>query len=274
MTCLPHQLELVQRWRERRDAWRPAGERVRRGDYTVDVIAREQAKRFVEEHHYAGTFTAARLSVGLYRGRWLVGVAAFSVSMQARTIPARAGVAEKEGLELGRFVLLDEVPGNGETYFLGRAFRLLRSELPEVRAVVSYSDPVRRRAADGRLVLPGHIGTIYQAHNGRYVGRGAKRTLLLDADGRVFAPRALSKIRNGERGGEGAYRRLLAAGAPPRSFGEDWPAYLERVRREGPFRSIRHPGCHCYVWALEKSAQGGIAPAQPYPKQIDALEAA
>ena len=36
----------------------------------------------------------------------------------------------------------------------------INSALPEVRAVLAYSDPVRRTSMDGRIVLPGHVGTI------------------------------------------------------------------------------------------------------------------
>jgi hypothetical protein len=46
-------------------------------------------------------------------------------------------------------VLLDEVPGNGETWFLGRAFRLLRQE--GFVGVVSFSDPCQRTNQHGEL---------------------------------------------------------------------------------------------------------------------------
>ena len=45
----------------------------------------------------------------------VVGVAVFSVPMHGGVIPKHTGVAAAEGVELGRFVLRDSVPGNGET---------------------------------------------------------------------------------------------------------------------------------------------------------------
>jgi hypothetical protein len=85
---------------------------------------------------------------------------------------------------LGRLVLLDEVPGNGETWFLGRCFACLRRE--GLAGVVLFSDPCRRLNREGVQVFGGHVGTVYQAHNAVYLGRGTPRTLALLPDGRVF----------------------------------------------------------------------------------------
>lgn len=264
-------LPLTQRWRNRREAYRPAGELIDPQRYGVEVVAERDARPFVEMHHYAGSFPAARLSVGLYRAQpfqapALVGVAVFSVPMQAAAIPAWAGVPAAAGVELGRFVLLDDVPGNGETWFLARAFRALRAEKPGVRAVLSYSDPTPRSTADGHVVKPGHIGVIYQAFNGRYVGRSSPRTLHMDAAGRIVSGRALSKLRNGERGEAYAERELVAMGAPARMPGEAGVEYVRRALAEGPFRAVRHPGNHVYAWPLDREAERTAVPPQPYPR--------
>lgn len=198
--------EVVQRWRVHRDSYRPAGEPIDATRYGVETVPERDARAFVTQHHYSGSFPAARLSVGLWRSRgavWapeLVGVAVFSVGIQPAALRRWCGVEPANGVELGRFVLLDDVPANGETWFLRRAFGEVRRELGGVRAVLAYSDPVRRETSDGQTVMPGHVGTIYQAHNGRYVGRAGSRTLLLDADGRVVSERTISKIRLQERG--------------------------------------------------------------------------
>lgn len=49
----------------------------------------------------------------------LAGVAVFSVSVQPRAADAY-GAAGATTCDLGRFVLLDHVAGNGETWFLRR----------------------------------------------------------------------------------------------------------------------------------------------------------
>jgi hypothetical protein len=38
-----------------------------------------------------------------------------------------AGRHKAEAVELGRLVLLDDVPANGESWFIARAFELLRA---------------------------------------------------------------------------------------------------------------------------------------------------
>lgn len=256
---------MTQRWRNHRTLYRPAGEPIDPRRYAVDVLDSDNlAREFVRAHHYSGTFPAARARVGLFHDLDLVGVAVFSVPCNKATIPAYAPDLEpNEGVELGRFVLLDEVPANGETWFLARAFRLLREVKRDVRMVLSYSDPVERRSLSGELVLPGHVGTIYQAFNGAYLGRSRAETHIVDADGRVLNRRSLSKIRNQERGHDAAYRRLLAAGAPERKRGEDPADYVTRATSS--FRKLRHPGNHVYTWAFDRGVRFS-RPSQPFPK--------
>ncbi len=258
---------VCQRWHARRDNYRPAGEVIDPRAFTVDAIERAPARAFVVGHHYSGSYPASRLDVGLFRGRDLVGVAVFSVPSSQASIPARTGgLAVTAGVELGRFVLLDEVPANAETWMLARAFDIVRAELG-VRAVVSYSDPHRRVTLDGSVVMPGHVGTIYQAFNGRHVGRTKPRWIYLAPDGREIPPRSLSKLRNGERGDTYAYERLRALGAPARRPLEDARTYVARALAEGPFRRERHPGCLAYVWAFERRDRRRLPAALPYPKR-------
>jgi hypothetical protein len=255
-----------QRWRDRRGSYRPHGEPIDPSRYGVELLDRDRAKGFVVQHHYEGTYPAAIVNVGLFHMHELVGVAVFSQPMTQRTVPKWTGLEPAEGIELGRFVLRDDVPANGETWFLARAFKVLKAE-HAARAVVSFSDPMARTAADGRVTMPGHIGTIYQASNARYVGRAKPKVIHLGPDGKALSARSLAKIRNEERGADGAVAALVRAGAPAPRLGEDGAAYVERVLSpEGPFRRVRHPGTHCYVFALDKRAASSFQPALAYPK--------
>src|SRR5437879_3121319 len=110
-----------QRWNKHRTSYRPAGEPIRTAEYGVEAIDKAEAKRFVEAHHYSRSFPARRFSFGLFHGRTLAGVAVFSVPMSQAIIPKYCAVEPNAGVELGRFVLLDSVPANGETWFLSRA---------------------------------------------------------------------------------------------------------------------------------------------------------
>src|SRR5262249_25959639 len=71
-------------------------------------------------------YPAARWRFGLFRRGVLQGVAVFSHPCNDRALTSVFPGRATDSVELGRFVLLDEVPGNGETWMLGRCFRLLR----------------------------------------------------------------------------------------------------------------------------------------------------
>lgn len=259
-----------QRWRGGRASYRPAGETIDPSRYGVEPLDERRAKAFVERHHYSASYPASRARYGLYRSRgafWapeLVGVLVFSVPMSQAVIPRWLGVDPAAGAELGRLVLLDDVPANGETWFLARAFRALHTEKPDVTGVVSFSDPLERTTAEGHVVKPGHVGVIYQAFGGRYRGRTNRQTILLAPDGRVVSNRLLSKVRGDERGRDYAELVLVAMGAPRRQPFEDGAAWVARCLREAPWRRFRHPGNHAYVWSLA-DAVDVYGPDQPYP---------
>jgi len=248
---------ICQRWRHGRDSYRPAGEPFDPNRYAVEPIDFSAARRFVTAHHYSGTMPASRLEIGLLHkasavaSEALAGVVVFSVPVQENAVPAwLGGLSPRLGIEIGRLVLLDAVPANGESWFLGRAFRLLRRGLAEVEGVLSYCDPLERRDAAGRVVKRGHIGTVYRAHNGRYVGRSSARTMVLAPDGRAVSERALSKIRLDEQGAGYAMRQLAVLGAPPPLPHETGAAYVARALADGGFRKLRHPGNHVFTWRL------------------------
>lgn len=257
-----------QRWRERRASYRPAGEPIDPRRYEVAAIPDDTtARAFVVEHHYSGTYPAARRRFGLYRTHGplrgaLVGVAVYSVPPRAevlRPLPVDAAA------ELGRLVLLDDVPANGESWFLARCHDLLRRE--GWAGVVSFSDPHPRRSSDGRVVFAGHVGTIYQASNAVYLGAARASTQLLLPDGRSFSPRALAKIKARDRGWRYAVDQLVSAGArePQGDTTEVLAAWLAAelprvVRRE------RHPGCLKYALPFDRAARRALPASLPYPK--------
>lgn len=259
---------VVQRSREQRQSWRPAGEPFSPGRHEVAEITGEGAdnlcRAFIERHHYSGTYPAARRRFGLFRDAGeLVGIAVYSMPWQRSLDRAGCPWNNRDSLELSRFVLLDHVEANGETWFLGRCHELLWHQ--GFAGVLSYSDPQPRTSAGGLVVFPGHIGTIYQAHNASYLGRASSRTLHLFADGSVFSDRDASKIRSGERGVDYATQILVAHGATQPAAGADLGAWLNEWRPQ-LCRPVRHPGNHTYLWALHRRLKKFLPPSQPYPK--------
>lgn len=266
-----------QRWLERKAIFRRPDEQIDVRRYEVTEISKLTAKAFVEAHHYSGSYPAGRFMFGLHRAGDLVGVAVFSHPARDEVIFNTFPMAARntDAVELGRLVLLDDVEGNGETWFLGRTFEALRGR---VIGVLSHSDPQPRETLDGRRVLPGHWGTIYQAHNGRYLGRTKPRTARLLPDGTILNERSLAKVVANVRGGRPVVEALVGWGADPlpdiapRDVRKEWVSRWVATLT----RPLRHRGCHRYAWTLDKKIRreanahwdlrwGALA----YPKSID-----
>ena len=258
----------TQRWRAHRSSYRPAGEPIDTTRFEVAKIASDSlAKAFVLEHHYLDSYPAARRRIGLYeRSGRMCGVAVFSVPCNPATLSC-LGCDLSAALELGRFVLLAEVPANGETWFLGRCFSLLKSEGFE--GVVSFSDPEPRMDAEGTVFFGGHIGTIYQAHNAIYLGRARAKYMAMLPDRRTLHRRALAKLKSGDRGWRYVAKQLVSYGATPPpdtqaarvKWASTWTSKL--VRR------VRHGGNLKYAWGLTRNVRRALPDSKPYPKSSD-----
>ena len=257
--------DLCQRFTRRRQSWRPAGEVINTKEYFVEPIPDDTtAKKFVLEHHYAASYPAARFRYGLFhRVDGLVGVAVYSQPWQH--VAAAAGIPFDVGsvVELSRFVLLDEVPANGESWFIGQTFHDLRNR--QLSSVLSFSDPCPRDDLAGNRIFRGHIGTIYQATNGRFVGLSKGRVIHLLPDGQVLSDRVMTKIRKQERGWEYGVELLMRHGADrPSGNLRTWLT----IWRERLGRKLRHPGNYRYVWALQRRLERWIPAGAAYPKVL------
>jgi hypothetical protein len=250
-----------QRWRERRALYRRPHEQIRTEQYDVAPISTPMAKLFVTTHHYSGTFPADRFRFGLFRNGSLVGVCVFSHPASNRVLTNVFPGRPTDSVELGRLVLLDEVPGNGESWFVAHCLRALKRA--GLKGVVSFSDPVPRTTIEGRPVMPGHVGTVYQALNAAWLGRSGAASLRVLPDGTTFSPRAMSKIRTRSRGWQYAQAQLVKFGAEPMKEGEQGREWLRRWLPRLS-RPLRHPGNHRYAWSL---AGPKLASLGPYPKK-------
>jgi hypothetical protein len=277
----------------RRQSWR------RRSDggfdssrYQVREIWTRQAKPFVVGTHYLGSMPSDKRNYGLFEiaGGRLVGVAVLSHPTSEKTIPSVfPGLDRSEAADLGRFVLLDEVPANAESWFLGEVRHMaarksvLDPDKPILRGLVMFSDPVQRRRADGTMICPGHCGTIYQASGCLYLGTSDASTEALLPDGTVFGRRTAQKIRAQERGHAYAERRLVALGARPMRPDEKPAAWLREALDAAGARKFRHPGKHMYAIALGPTRFERVSVAilggrdhRSYPKrdlgQLDLLD--
>ena len=250
-----------QRWRERRSRFVDNTTMIDPGRYSVDILEPASARAFIKAHHYLPTYPAAQLAVGLFgRRSSLAGVAVFAVPSIGAVVTRHTGFTDPaQGCVLARFVLLDDVAGNGETWFLSRALRHLRREKPKIEAVVSYSDPNF-----------GHIGRIYAAMSSAHRGRTRPRTAY-HIGGVSISGRTLSKIRLGERGGAGAVDQLVRYGASKPRPDEALPCWLHRLSHERILLRAQHPGLYTYCFELTRAARraGRSLPRIAYPQGLD-----
>ncbi|MEU0899803.1 hypothetical protein [Streptomyces massasporeus] len=270
---------VCQRWKHRRHSWRPTSEggfdpaRYRVREMPNELV--HTAKAFVRAHHYSGSWPAVRFVYGLIDTAAppessLVGVLTLGIPTQVAVLTSVFGrlTPYEESLELNRLVLLDEIPANAETWAQACAFRLAAAR--GVRGVVAHSDPeprTRLTAHGPELIFPGHYGTIYQAKGMDYLGKTGPRRLTMLPDGSVLHARAMSKVRNGERGRGGVERRLVALGARPRDEGEPGRGWLEEALQGVGARVVAHGGNHKYAAYIgPRTGRRLTATSYPYPK--------
>ncbi len=254
---------LAQRWRDKRGTYRPAGEVINTRNYEVARnVDRALAIQFVKQHHYSGSVCTIDELFTFYEHGELVGVAIFSEPQHKNSLTnVFPNSCISHLLELGRFILLDRVPGNGESFLHARCREQLKKDYA---GYVAFADDTPRRDTDGNLIFRGHLGCHYQASNAVLIGRGTKRTLRLFNDGRVYSDRAAQKVRAAEKGWRYAARQLEEAGAPPVPEAEQERRAWLRHWRIALTRPLPHPGALKYAWSLDKSVR--LPKSLPYPK--------
>ncbi len=268
-----------QQWSHRTPSWLHTSEGGFNPDrYSVTDLDWKATSQFVRAHHYSGAFSSAVLRYGLI-DRWrdeLVGAMVLGNAMGQHVLrsPFPHLQPNSQSLELSRLVLLDEVPANAESWFVAHA--LTHAASKGVRGVVMYSDPNERTTPAG-LIMPGHLGIVYQALNCRYLGESKARYEDHLPDNTVLPERTASKIAGLERGCYGAVRRLVALGADDPG---DLSAMTPDERVEWTLQALatvkalrkRRRGKHRYVVACGSRSQRRTTynsvpqPSLPYPK--------
>ena len=150
----------------------------------VKRIPRSTARRYIIKNHYShGCHNAPSACYGLFWNGELIGVLVFAVSCSENVRASILGQGtEGEITELHRLHILDGTPKNTESFFVARCLRLLKIDMPEIKIVISFADP-----------MEGHVGTIYQATNALYYGTSGSTTFYIDGSGRVRHPRQNGK---------------------------------------------------------------------------------
>ena len=145
----------------------------------------KDVSNFVKKNHYSKThhkvvvYAFSLTMDGTLAGACLFGMAAGN--LKCMTV-LTGHDNPRDYLELQRLVLLDEVPKNSESRFIGWCLRWLKKNT-ETKAVISFADPAF-----------GHSGTIYRASNWIYTGRQKPARDRIYLDGKEMHPKQFYNI--------------------------------------------------------------------------------
>jgi len=125
-------------------------------EITLKVIPSKIAGPFVKKWHYSGkVVNNSTLHFGAFLDGGLHGVMSFGPSMdKSKLIKLVEGTKWSNFLELNRMAFDEYLPRNSESFCLGKAFRLIKRNAPQVKWVISFADGCS--CGDG---------TIYRASN-------------------------------------------------------------------------------------------------------------
>ena len=227
-------------------------------DIKIQPISNSTGRRFVAQHHYAVICPPiTKLSLGLFAGDDLVGVALWGYGTRPRHTIKRIfpSLDVEDYLELNRLCVLDSMPRNTESFFLGTMAAYIGEHLPGVKLLYSWADGLR-----------GKPGYVYQASNWLYGGH-IWSEFYMTGEGEVVHPRliitrygtrkksvtlalGLSKV----RGFQFRYLRFLC------SHGE-----RKRLLRESPFDWFsKYPKRKDLKWVIE--AEEGSRESRELPR--------
>lgn len=114
---------------------------------------------FIKLNHYSKTYPGGvDFSFRLLWGGKLAGACIFGWMAGNPKAKHYPGATPQKTRELMRLVLLDEVPKNSESQFIGWCIRWLKKNT-NLQLLISFADPAH-----------GHSGVIYRATNWRYAG--------------------------------------------------------------------------------------------------------
>lgn len=200
------------------------------------------AKQIILKYEWLGAMSSTRYHYGIFFGDYCAGVCcAGGANCSGGTLNHEFyGVERDQLLVLARGANVHWSPPGANSKLVSWACRLLAKET-HAKLIIAYSD-----------TDAGEIGTIYQACNWIYVGKGSSTSQWIAPNGRVYDAKHPSNLR--ARQGD----------KHPRSM------YVEALKREGWIEQDSNPK-HRYACILDKQDQALQARLegmrQPYPKR-------
>jgi hypothetical protein len=222
---------------------------------SIRLITKSVAKDIIVNNHYSGLWTKVSYAIGLFTSEVeehtffnnvedkLIGVACYGDPIGRSAGQSITPVLERtEVLELTRLFVFDGYGSNIESWFFAKTFDWLRENVPQIKALISYSDPKE-----------GHCGTIYQATNWLYQGNKLRFNDSWDF--------------KWEENGEWHHSRTSYV-----KFGTNDPKEIQKMIPT-PFWIRKNPRKHRYVYILVNGGEKRKLlktlkhPLFPYPKE-------
>lgn len=139
---------------------------------SVRKINNSVAKDIIVKHHYSHAWTMCSLALGVFyktgkemdffegEEEELIGCLVFGNPVGRSTAASLSSYLKiSQVYELTRLFIHDGYGKNIESYCIGQSLGYIKRNLPNIKSVISYSDPEQ-----------GHVGTIYKATNAIYQG--------------------------------------------------------------------------------------------------------
>lgn len=209
------------------------------GKLVVADLDKRILRDMIARNHYSRTCTMITVGYGVWYDGVLSGGIVFSIGTGKYANKYCPICKPWEIIELTRLWLADYMPKNSESRVIGVALRVLKKGRGRFRAVLSYADETF-----------GHIGTIYQATNFRYMGMSAINDRRVVIGEKVYSARSLNS-----RFGTSSIRRLR------KILGRDDIRILQTGTRK-----------HAYVYPLDDEVAAWLdAHKLPYPKRASVV---
>lgn len=198
------------------------------------------AKQVILKYEWLGTMGKSNFHFGIFFGAYCAGVTCFIVGGAGAgvNVAAEWGLNQNELAYLVRGANCHWAPKGANSKLVSWSCRLLSAIRPEVRMAIAYAD-----------TDAGEIGTIYQAANWAYVGKGSSTQQWIAPNGRIYDQKFASNL-------------AKRSGLPRKAF-------VLTLRAQGWTEQASNPK-HRYVFVFDKS-DSLISRVEgkrlPYPKR-------
>jgi len=207
----------------------------------VRKVSRHLAEQIIFKYEWLGTMATTNFHYGIFFGDYCAGVCCVSANgAGGANVYAHKefNLGQGELAYLGRGACVHWAPKGTNSKLISWTCRLIGKDT-KAKIIIAYSD-----------TDAGEIGTVYQACNWVYIGKGSSTKQWVSPGGRIYDQKHPSNIKQ-RKGGTRAY-------------------WVQQLKREGWKEQLSNPK-HKYVFVIDKSdkalTQLVESKRQPYPKR-------